>query len=126
MTVNYPAADYWCLTRFMPGASTSGFHPDHPDRIGFVFHPVNVHQQRTGPRWQRALAERPDLLRRLLEGPDKGIRAAKRDVDKHQHQNLTLPDKNTPRYLKEGPSVCMYHLFYAAGAGKQISENRLF
>jgi len=70
-TSNYPDDDHWTWTRFNPRSDSDyGFTVDHPDRMWFRIprgdNPYVSDADRQ--EWESALQERPDLLRRLVEG----------------------------------------------------------
>ncbi len=102
MTLNYPDVDHWTWMRFV-GDATAPYGPGaHPGTLYFRIPPGELASAEQRAEWERALANRPDMLRRLLRGQPGTVilgpqvaRGFNRDV----HVKACRPDRNVPLWL---------------------------
>lgn len=68
ITENYPDEDHWTWQRFKPGTKAVTRHPDDPARLSIRVPPGERASARQRAQWAHALRDRPDILKRLING----------------------------------------------------------
>lgn len=143
MTLNYPDEDHWTWQRFQPQPGVSGVNPTDATRAWFRIPPGERASKEQRESWAHALRDRPDLLRRLVEGQPGSILLGPQVADGfrrelHVAKERIFPVKGEPLALGVDfgltPSVIVgqhahgYRRVYAAfpcqrGGIKQLMEN---
>lgn len=102
MTLNYPDVDHWTWKRFIADRTEPYGPGEQEGSYYFRIPPGELASAEQRAEWERALANRPDMLRRLLRGQPGTVilgpqvaRGFNRDV----HVKRVSPDPHVPLWL---------------------------